>query len=368
MIKDIDKKLEIILTGTDPRSKKGGIAFAMPGYILALKKADLNFKFFPTYSPDTVFTKYFLFLASLPGIMKEIRRIRREKKICFVYSHAGAGLSIFREGVLLLASKLTGAQTILQVHSSSTLKYFASPFKKRCFQLMLGGADNIFVLTPWWKRVYIKNSIKKPIYVISNSLPADWEKRASDKKTVQSHCSKINILVMSRLVEGKGVELIIESMLFLPDKYHLSIAGDGPLMSSLKNRAASLKLDNRVNFFGWVYGKAKQKALDEAHIFCHLTSLDAMPMNILEAMANGLPVVALKWGPIPDIVSNESTGLLVEVTEPKKIAESIMKLDDPVIRGKMGLEAQNRVLKYFTADKIGRFLSSNLEQMANYEN
>ena len=57
------------------------------------------------------------------------------------------------------------------------------------------------------------------------------------------------------------------------------------------------------------------------------TSLhEGIPLSILEAMACGKPVVAPKVGGIPEIISHEENGVLIEAREPKKIADSCLRL------------------------------------------
>jgi glycosyltransferase involved in cell wall biosynthesis len=158
---------------------------------------------------------------------------------------------------------------------------------------------------------------------------------------------------MARIVRGKGVDLVVEASPYLDDSVKVSIAGAGELLNTLKARVVDLNQERKVKFYGWVAGIDKQELIQAADVFCHPTQLDAMPMNILEAMANGLPVVALNWGPITDLVPDQKAGILVEDADPKKIAHAINVLEDTKLRKKMGQEAKLWVLENYTSQKIG---------------
>jgi len=100
----------------------------------------------------------------------------------------------------------------------------------------------------------------------------------------------INLLIVSRLVSGKNIEMAIQSMSYLSDKYFLTIVGDGSLKTSLENLVDELKLTSRVTF------KGSQSDVvpfyQESHIFLLPSTYEPFGQTILEASCCGLPVVA----------------------------------------------------------------------------
>jgi len=359
------KSFHVIVTGTDPSSRKGGIGFALPGYLAALESAEISYESIPTYNPNSVFGKYLLFLKRLPKIVKSIVRSKQNYTDCILYSHAGSDVSLFREGIVTLVARLAGAWTVMQIHSPETIAYLNSPIKKQLYKLALVGVHHLFVLTPWWKTTYQQLGIKKPLDVISNPLPLAWESIARDSTLNRHNDSTMKVLVMARIVLGKGADLVVESVPFIKDEVNINIAGTGKLLETLKNRVKQLKQQDKVSFLGWVAGEDKQKLIDESDILCHPTQMDAMPMNILEAMANGLTIVALNWGPIPDLVPANKAGILVDGADPEKIASAIDSLQSAEIREKMGNAARQWVLDNFTAKKIGQDLKNTFSEIVN---
>jgi glycosyltransferase involved in cell wall biosynthesis len=65
---------------------------------------------------------------------------------------------------------------------------------------------------------------------------------------------------------------------------------------------------------------------DAADIYLNASNVDNMPLSILEAFAAGLAVVTTNAGGIPYIVTNEETGLLVEMNDHAGLAQAAIRL------------------------------------------
>ena len=74
--------------------------------------------------------------------------------------------------------------------------------------------------------------------------------------------------------------------------------------------AAELGVADRVEFLGWVSGDAKEKAFQEASVFCLPSYAEGFPMAVLDAWAYGLPVVTTPVGGLPDVAKDGENMLL----------------------------------------------------------
>ena len=84
-----------------------------------------------------------------------------------------------------------------------------------------------------------------------------------------------------------------------------------------------------------------------ADIFVNPSSVEGLPVAILEAMALGRPVVAAAAGGVPGIVKDGETGILVEPNT-KALAAGIEKLlNDPFLAERLGQAAQDMVEKEY---------------------
>jgi len=127
---------------------------------------------------------------------------------------------------------------------------------------------------------------------------------------------------MARLKKGKGLELLIGAMKLLPEQYSLTIAGTGPMKEQLELLTKQLELESRIQFVGWVTGNEKQELFASHSLFCLPSRYESFGMVFIEAMAHNLPVIGLKWGPMPEIITKD-VGLLCELPNEQTVANNI---------------------------------------------
>lgn len=345
-----------MIVGTDPQSGRGGIANALPGYFYALKQADISFKFIPTHHASAKGGKWLYWLKAFILISQEIRSAKHFKKKAVLYAHVGGGvISFFRKTTIAFFTRMHGCPVTMQIHSAKVAELLDKPLGKIIFNTMVLSTSSLYVLTPWWKKLIMTSGVTKPLHIIPNPLDKKWEQIAHIPKSTQDQLQKLTILTMTRIEKGKGVELVVEALPYLPDNIHLIIAGDGILLPSIRARVNALKLSHRIDFTGWVDNEQKISLLQNADIFCLPSSNDSFGMGFIEAMAHGLPIVALDWGPISDVVPNELGGILIKQAESKQLAQAIIELaNHPNKRKTMGNYAQQWVLEKFQAETIGK--------------
>ena len=355
----------IIFTGTNPDSAKGGIGVVLAGYFAAVEYAQYDYECIPTYHPATLEGKWRPWLTAFPALFALIRRINREGKQSIVYSHAGEGVSLLRESCILWAAKAAGAKTIMQIHSCKVDTYLARSVQRLLLRLAFVPADTVCVLTNWWKHRLESAGVNARIRVIPNPLPSDLLKTAQLEREACTACNPVTVTVLSmaRLVSGKGVDVMIQAMAELPEHVHLVVAGDGDQRESLKRLAREMRVAGRVRFVGWVSGEEKVRLLEEADLFCLPSTYDAFPMSMVEAMAHGLPVVAVKWGGIPDMVADGRVGILADEPRPAAIAEAVGRLLDKDRRLEMGREAKRWVLEISEPERVGERLKELIEEL-----
>jgi len=105
----------------------------------------------------------------------------------------------------------------------------------------------------------------------------------------------------------------------------LDLAGGGPIEGEIRELVRNLKLPG-VRFLGVISRNEIGRAYDEADIFVNASSVDNMPVSILEAFASGTPVVSTAQEGISYLVQHERTGLLSPPGEASPIAENILQL------------------------------------------
>ncbi len=157
-----------------------------------------------------------------------------------------------------------------------------------------------------------------------------------------------------RLVDIKGLSDLIRAIALLSMEFpnlHLEIAGDGPELGNLQEEARCLGLSGRIRFLGW------QRDLGPIFrswdIFAMPSLTEGFPMAALEAMAQGLPIVATNVGGLPELVEDGRTGYLVPPSNVEALAKGLRTLIlDPKRRQEMGAAGGRRSREHFSVDRM----------------
>ena len=177
----------------------------------------------------------------------------------------------------------------------------------------------------------------------------------------QDPAAPFALLFVGRLVERKGVHVLLEALATLPrDRpVTLHVLGDGPERARLEAQAAALGLDGRVRFHGFVPAEALRGHLAACDAFVLPAVVDAkgdvegLGVVLLEAMSYGKPTIASAAGGILDIVQDGRNGRLVRPGDVPALAAAITKLmDDPALGRELGLHGREDVQTRFSWDVI----------------
>lgn len=165
------------------------------------------------------------------------------------------------------------------------------------------------------------------------------------------------IVSVSRLVPKNGVDVLIGAFAEICKpkiiNCKLLLVGDGPEGESLKFKAKSLKLGDRVIFAGSVSHDELPKYLKISDVFVRPSRSEGLGSAFLEAMAAGTPVIGTKIGGIPDFLKNNETGLFAEIDNPENLAEKInLILTDKELHEKIIKNAQDLVVQKYDWNKI----------------
>lgn len=163
----------------------------------------------------------------------------------------------------------------------------------------------------------------------------------------------------SRFAHDKGHKYLLNAAALLKQKaggrFVLVLSSDGPLLEDVKQQAKGLKLDGDVIFIG--SRKDMKNVYDGADVYINSSEHENLSFAIIEALAEGLPVIATNMGGNPDIINDETgCGLLVEYGDAPELAEAIYRLmNDPGLRDRLRERGAEAVRDKFNLDKmVGR--------------
>lgn len=155
------------------------------------------------------------------------------------------------------------------------------------------------------------------------------------------------------LLPEKGQEILLRALPDILARFpdcRLLLAGDGPCRARLEQIAGELKLSAAVHFAGHVQDiSTVYQSLD---VFVFPSLAEPLGSSLLSAMAEGIPVVAIASGGVPEVVE-EGAGLLAPGPEPKWISEAVLRLlGDPQWATRMGEAGRKVIREKFSADQM----------------
>jgi glycosyltransferase involved in cell wall biosynthesis len=162
----------------------------------------------------------------------------------------------------------------------------------------------------------------------------------------------LRLLAVARLVEKKGLEVLLQALAGLDLPFRLRIVGDGPLRPLLERAAAQSGLRGRVELPGTLTHHQLSEAYADANVVVVPSvqdsdgDRDGLPNVVLEAMASGRPVIASRIAAIPAAIQHERTGLLTPPANVPRLREAVERLAaDPALRARLGAAARAAVVR-----------------------
>jgi glycosyltransferase involved in cell wall biosynthesis len=124
-----------------------------------------------------------------------------------------------------------------------------------------------------------------------------------------------------RMHPNKNVKLLLETASLLPD-WHLLLIGDGDERDQVNHWIDELGLRARTTLTGEV--ERVPPLLACCDVFCLTSDVEGLPTVILEAMAVGVPVVARRVGGVPEVITHDLNGLLVDDADPRSMSAAVL--------------------------------------------
>ena len=165
--------------------------------------------------------------------------------------------------------------------------------------------------------------------VLYNVINVDalYEKMALDKRSYN-----YDIVYLGRLTPQKNPERLIQVCKIAAEKkpdIKIAIIGTGELEKETKALATKSKLDDNIDFLGFLSNPLK--ILHDAKVMLMTSRWEGTPMCALEAMALGVPIVSTPVDGLKDLVINGETGLLSD--DNSEIADELISIStEPSLR------------------------------------
>ena len=248
-------------------------------------------------------------------------------------------------------AKLINSSDIIFIHNTKLFKYlkyytllkpvilfFHTDKKKQIYDLKK--INKVFTVNTGTKHIIDNIYGKYKAVCLPNSIDI-----RNKKYLFKQINNKLVVGTIGRLVEKKGFLHLINVIKSMSN-IELHIAGDGPLLSMLKDNAKEYR---NIKFLGWI--KNKDSFFKNIDIFCCPSKIEPFGLVILEAMSNSVPVISTRCKGPMDIIDNMKNGILVNIDNYEEMKNSIILLkDNKTLRKKISKNAFDTLRKKYSIE------------------
>jgi len=161
---------------------------------------------------------------------------------------------------------------------------------------------------------------------------------------------------VGRLVEEKGVDLLLAALSSLPGTWRACILGSGPQRQALQDQARRLDLSGRVTFDGWIGSEGMPNYYRQLDVLVVPSRTrpnwkEQFGRVAVEAMACGVPVVGSDSGEIPHVMGD--AGLIFAEDDVAALGAHLVRLmQDAGLRAELARNGRRRVLEHYTQARV----------------
>lgn len=232
--------------------------------------------------------------------------------------------------------------------------------------------DGIIVPSQAMKEVLEEYGVIKPIEIIPTGMDRYFFNIGNGKAFREKHNIPIDkpvLLHIGRIAHEKNIDFLVHVVNQLKEKIPdilLVIAGEGPALEHLKNLSKKLKLEQNIKFLGYL--DRQTELLDcyaSGDIFIFASRTETQGLVLLEAMAQGIPVVSTaKLGTV-DILSPEQGCIIAEENIDDFSSKLLNVLEDKTLHDRLQEEAPEYAKSWSCSEmakKVLKYYESIIEQ------
>lgn len=246
----------------------------------------------------------------------------------------------------LIISKLLKIPVITTVHRAEIDK--TNFFFQMIRRVILSSLRNVVAVSKYSKELAIRAGVQpNAISIIYNSCDEDQFVQKTEPMPKFSDLftrdEKV-ILFVGNVIKIKGIDVLIESLSYLRSKinYHTVIIGSGEALNEAKQKVINLGLDQKVSFLGWLPPSELASFYRIADVFVLPSFTEGNSVALLEAMYNGIPIIASKVGGNPESVIDDFNGYLFNVGDSVDLLTKLEKiLTDDSLRDHLASNCRN---------------------------
>lgn len=290
-----------------------------------------------------------------PAAVARLAKLLRRNRAALLHAHC------FDPTFLgLLAARLAGVPFVFTRHHSDHNSRLGKKWHTRIDAWCARHADGVIAVSEATRRILveIEGVPGGHIRVVHNGMEPMRQPTAADQTRLREELGldgKLVLLTVARLHEEKGHRFLFDALSHITacvGPVSVLLAGDGPHRRQLQEDVRCRGFDRTVRFLG--KREDVPGLLDLASVFVLPSLAESFGFVLVEAMSQGVPVVATTTGGIPEVVLDGQTGLLVGPGDAPALAKAVCRvLADRAYAARLGA-AGRRQAERFTFERMIR--------------
>ena len=282
--------------------------------------------------------------SKLLDMVSYMLRYRNEYDIIHIQAHSG--LIVLVVWLSTLISRIYNKKTVVMYYGGGAHSFF----KKfpRLIYLIFKRVDSVVVAGKYVQ--YAFSDLEISTSIIPHTLDTSrWKSRVRQAATskvvwVRSFEKIYNPNVMIEITNALSKDIA---------DLEVVMVGTGTMLDECKNKIKLLGLEKCLTIRSQINHHELAELYDWGDIFVNTSSIDNQPVTVLEAMSSGMVVVSSSVGGIPDIISNNKTGILVDSYSIDAFCKSIDRVvSDKSLANNISSNAINFISQTFSDNII----------------
>ena len=165
---------------------------------------------------------------------------------------------------------------------------------------------------------------------------------AGEEKREAAH-----VLAVGRLVPWKGFKELIDVVSRHPD-WRLTVVGAGPDREALEEFARAARAEGRIFFKGEMANDEVRALMRQATVFVLNSRYEGLSHTLIEACAEGMPIITTNIGGNPEVIEDGETGFLIEPGDTEALEERLTSvIGSAELRAAFSTRARERARRFF---------------------
>lgn len=298
-----------------------------------------------------------------------IDRFIKSKHLDVIHAHhpyfiGKLALAVKRKlGIPLIFTYHTRYQDYLQTYAPLLSKWFVRAWSTRMVVRFMNHCDAVTVANESLKIELLRIGVHTPVYVVPPGIHTHVirsGKREETRKRLDVLSGSPVLLYVGRLAKEKNIYFLLRAFSVVRKTNRnavLVLCGNGLEEKGLKELARNKNIARWVRFADHETPDTINDIYAAADYFVYASQTETYGRVVVEAMAAGLPIVALAAPSIVDLISDKITGRIVYRRTPREFARIVREVLMDRSRAKtMGLNAQKEASKKYDSVVSGKQL------------